>query len=165
MQHLEIHKSENGEEVKFSAIDAEFENLLSAEESKDDSKIKEFFEKVLSKDKVEIEVKNLKNANSSAYFKVDESMKRFQQMTRAMGTTNASMPVKKTLVINTSSALIQTVFKIWEKGNKKELAEKMCHHVQDLASISSDGLSSEDREKFVARSQELIAELGQFLAT
>ena len=33
------------------------------------------------------------------------------------------------------------------------------HHVEDLATISSEGLKNEDKEKFVERSQNLIKEL------
>jgi molecular chaperone HtpG len=37
--------------------------------------------------------------------------------------------------------------------------KKICHHVEDLAHISSEGLKHEDREAFVHRSQALIEEL------
>lgn len=47
--------------------------------------------------------------------------------------------------------LIKNALKTWEKGEKKKLAEKICHHVQDLATLSSEGLTSEDKEKFVNR--------------
>ncbi len=169
MQHAEMHKQEE-KSFKFVAIDSEIENLLeSSSTSADDIKVKEFFKQVLVGDnkdleaKLDVDVKNLKNAASSAYFKVDENMKRFQQMTKSMGNTGFSMPIKKTLVINPSNTLIKNAFKIWEKGEKKDLAEKICHHVQDLASLSSEGLSSEDKEKFVARSQSLVQELSQFI--
>jgi molecular chaperone HtpG len=169
MQHSEMTK-QGEKSFKFSAIDSEIENLLDTiATSADDIKVKEFFKQVLVGDnkelesKLDVDVKNLKNASSSAYFKVDENMKRFQQMTKSMGNTAFSMPIKKTLVINPSNALIKNAFKIWEKGDKKELAEKICHHVQDLASLSSEGLSSEEKEQFVNRSQLLVQELSQFI--
>lgn len=169
MQHAEM-KAVEERSFKFAAIDSEVENLLdSATTSADDIKIKEFFKQVLVGDnkdlesRLDVDVKNLKNASSSAYFKVDENMKRFQQMTKSMGNTAFSMPIKKTLVINPSNVLIKNAMKIWEKGEKKELAEKICHHVQDLASISSEGLTSEEKEKFVSRSQQLVQELSGFI--
>lgn len=169
MQHSEMSKL--GEQnFKFSAVDSEIENLLeAAATTEDDVKIKEFFKKVLVGDnkdletKLDVDVKSLKNSSSSAYFKVDEHMKRFQQMTKSMGQNSFAMPVKKTLIINPSNPLIKNVLKIWEKGEKKELAEKICYHVQDLANISSEGLSPEDKEKFVSRSQTLVQELSQFI--
>lgn len=169
MQHAEMKALEE-RSFKFSAIDSEVENLLdSATTSADDIKIKEFFKQVLVGDnkdlesRLDVDVKNLKNASSSAYFKVDENMKRFQQMTKSMGNTAFSMPIKKTLVINPSNVLIKNAMKIWDKGEKKDLAEKICHHVQDLASISSEGLTSEEKEKFVSRSQQLVQELSGFI--
>ncbi|HXH30472.1 MAG TPA: molecular chaperone HtpG [Bacteriovoracaceae bacterium] len=169
MQHAEMSKI--GEQsYKFAAIDSEVENLLDASEtSSDDMKVKDFFRQILVGDnkeiegRLEVDVKNLKNASSSAYFKVDENMKRFQQMTKSMGNTAFSMPIKKTLVVNPRNVLIQNALKIWEKGEKKDLAEKICHHVQDLATLSSEGLTSEDKEKFVNRSQNLVQELSQYI--
>ena len=90
-------------------------------------------------------------------------MKRFQQMTKSMGQNSFQMPLKKTLVVNPRNALIQNALKLWEKGEKKELAEKICHHVQDLASLSSEGLTSEEKEKFVTRSQSLVQELSNYI--
>lgn len=169
MQHAEMSKQEE-KSFKFAAIDSEIENLLdTTSTSADDIKVKEFFKQVLVGDnkeleaKLDVDVKNLKNASSSAYFKVDENMKRFQQMTKSMGNSAFSMPIKKTLVINPSNTLIKNALKIWEKGEKKDLAEKICHHVQDLASLSSEGLSSEEKEKFVTRSQTLVQELSQYI--
>ena len=169
MQHAEM-TAQDEKSFKFAAIDSEVENLLeSAITSADDIKVKEFFKQVLVGDdkdlemKLDVDVKNLKNASASAYFKVDENMKRFQQMTKSMGNTAFSMPIKKTLVVNPSNVLIKNALKIWEKGEKKELAEKICHHVQDLASLSSEGLTSEEKEKFVSRSQSLVQELSGFI--
>ncbi len=169
MQHVEMHKQDD-KSFKFSAIDSEIENLLeTTATSADDIKVKEFFKQVLVGDnkeleaKLDVDVKNLKNASASAYFKVDENMKRFQQMTKSMGNSAFAMPIKKTLVINPSNPLIKNALKIWEKGEKKDLAQKICYHVQDLASLSSEGLSSEDKEKFVTRSQALVQELSQYI--
>jgi molecular chaperone HtpG len=50
---------------------------------------------------------------------------------------------------------------LWEK-DKKDLAKKLVTHVQDLATLSSEGLAAENKEAFVARSQSLIQELSGF---
>jgi molecular chaperone HtpG len=106
----------------------------------------------------DIEIVKIKNSQSPAYFKVDEQMKRMNQMAKGMG--NESMfPVKKTLVINPGSPLIQNALKLHEKGTNNPLVVKIVHHVEDLAQISSEGLKHEDREAFVSRTQELMQEL------
>lgn len=169
MQHAEYSKIGDNT-CKFVSIDSEIENLLDSHATtEDDIKVKEFFKQVLIGDnkeiesKLDVDVKGFKNSSSSAYFKVDEQMKRFQQMTKSMGQTAFSMPIKKTLVVNPNNILIKNALKIWEKGEKKDLADKIAHHVQDLATLSSEGLSSEDKEKFVNRSQSLVQELSQYI--
>lgn len=169
MQHCEMKKLEE-QSFKFADISSEVENLLdTAQTTPEDMKVKDFFKEVLVGDnkemegKLEVDVKNLKNASASAYFKVDETMKRFQQMTKSMGQTTFALPLKKTLVVNPKNPLIQNALKLWEKGEKKDLASKICHHVQDLASISSEGLAPEEKEKFVLRSQDLVQEMSKYI--
>lgn len=166
-QHAEMKKL-GEKEFKFTSVDTEVENLLqNGETSPDDIKVKEFFEKVLVNDAtkatLDVDVKSLKGSTSSAYFKVDEQMKRFREMTKSMGNSAFSMPIKKTLVVNPQNALVKNAMKIWEKGEKKELAEKIAYYVQDLASLSSEGLTPEEKEKFVGRSQNLVQELSGYL--
>lgn len=168
MQHVEMQKK-GDEEYKFMLVDNAMEEILEAENTSDsDLKIKDFFSEVLigkeneeDKDKpkeLEIEVKNFKNSSGAAYFKVDEQMKRFAQMTKSMGQSNFNMPIKKTLVLNPSHSLVSNAFKLWE-SDKKELASKIVHHVSDLAAISGEGLDDQKRKEFVSRSQELVSEL------
>ncbi len=157
MQHSEMHKLGDNE-MKFVSIDAEIENLLETNAvTETDMQIKEFFTATLSGQ--EIEVKSLKNSTSAAYFKIDENSKRMQQMTKSMGPNAFNIPLKKTLIVNPSHPLIKNAFSLWNKGEKKDLAEKMVHYVQDMATISSEGLSIDEKEKFVSRSQDLIQEL------
>jgi molecular chaperone HtpG len=177
MQHVESRKvGENT--ITFTSIDSEIANVLGTENATEsDLKIKDLFQSILSpstedqdkKDEkeanpfgatggLEIEVQNIKNGTSPAFFKVDEQMKRLSKMTQQMG-GNSTFPVKKTLVINPSNTLIQNAFKLHEKGEKKELVEKICHYVEDLAYISSEGLKVEQRDQFVKRSQDLISQL------
>lgn len=163
MQHTEATKV--GErEWKFVALDAEVENLLQQESTTDqDMKIRDFFQEALGKnDNLDVEVKGLKNAVSPAYLKVDEQMRRFQQMTRSMGQTGFNMPIKKTLVVNPSNALVQNAYQLWDKFEQKDLARQIVTHVQDLATLSSEGLPEGQKEAFVGRSQKLIEELSQF---
>ncbi len=175
MQHVEFTKL--GETTyKFASVDSEIGTLLEQDATSDsDIKVKDLFTDVLigkTENKTEteedldslnhgglkdIEIAKIKNSKAPAYFKVDEQMKRMHQMAKNMG--NESMfPVKKTLVINPGSPLIQNALKLHEKGND-QLVKKLCHHVEDLAHISSEGLKHEDREAFVLRTQELMQEL------
>ena len=166
MQHVEMQKK-GDVEFKFTVIDNAIEDILETQNAtEEDIKIQDAFKAILIGEvkeddpaKMEIEVKNFKNAKSAAYFKVDEQMKRFQKMTQQMGQSSFSMPLKKTLVLNTENNLVKNAFKIWDKGENKDLATKLCHHIQDLASISGEGLDDKEREIFVTRSENLVSEL------
>jgi molecular chaperone HtpG len=178
MQHAES-KKQGDLELKFCSIDSEIANILSSENTNEnDIKIKDLFQKILtgkSEDEkeeeapknpmednsIDVEIQKLKNSTSPAYFKVDEQMKRFSQMAKSMG-QSSTFPVKKTLVVNPSNPLIKNALTIWEKGDNEKLVEKICHHVEDLAQISSEGLKDEDKEQFVKRTQDLIQDLTSF---
>ncbi len=165
-QHVEMQKK-NDIEIKFQLVDNAIEDVLETQNAtEDDVKIKDLFQDILvgikdekNPSQMEIEVKNFKNSKTAAYFKVDESMKRFQQMTKSMGQSNFDMPSKKTLVLNPSYNLVKNAFKLSESTEKKELAGKICHHIQDLAAISGEGLNDQQRKDFVSRSQDLMSEL------
>jgi molecular chaperone HtpG len=174
MQHIEMKKL-GDKQLTFTSVDAEIANILGTENAtENDAKIKDLFQSVLSPKKeekpeeketnpmgdmegIDIEVQSIKNSTTPAFFRVDEQMKRMAKMTMSMG--NNPFPVKKTLVINPSNPLIVNALKFSEAGNKNELVEKICHHVEDLAYISSEGLKVEDRDNFVKRSQDLISDL------
>ncbi len=176
IQHSEMKKFKLGEEeieIKFTSVDSEIESLLGSENtSEDDIKVKEMFAKFLDIKLEEkegeapsdkgLEIGRIASAQTPAYFKVDESMKRFAQMTQSMG-GGAQFPIKKTLVVNASNPLVKNALKIHTSGKNEELAKKLCLHVQDLAGISSEGLKPEERELFVKRSQDLVSELSNMI--
>ena len=167
MQHVEFKKV-GDQSWQFVGIDTEAGNLLDTEsQTPEDAKIKELFDKILGKSEtgeeekespLQIEIQKFKNASSPAWFKTDEQMKRMAKMSQSMGQNNA-FPIKRTLVLNPGNPLIQNALKIHEKGDNVELVEKICHHVEDLATISADGLNGESKENFVKRSQDLIGQL------
>jgi molecular chaperone HtpG len=176
MQHTEMTKI--GETAyAFASIDSEISSLLEVEATNEsDVLVKDLFTNILigkTENKTEaeedldslnhgglkdIEIVKIKNSQSPAYFKVDEQMKRMHQMAKGMG-NEAMFPIKKTLVINPGSPLIQNALKLHELGTNNPLVKKLVHHVEDLAQISSEGLKHEDREAFVLRTQELMQEL------
>ena len=157
MQHAEINKKGEAN-FRFSTVDSEIGNILGSEATDEmDNKVAELFKNILPKDQ-EVVLEKLKGSLTPAYFKVDEQMRRFSKMASSMGTSNP-FPLKKTLVINPDNELIKNAMAIHEKGKNEELVNKLCHYVEDLANISSEGLKNEDRDNFVTRSQELLKEL------
>ena len=159
MQHVEMTKLAETS-YHFASVDSEISTLLEQDATTEsDIKVKDLFTEVLigkSTEKTEteedmdslnhgglkdIEIVKIKNSQSPAYFKVDEQLKRMHQMAKGMG-NEAMFPVKKTLVINPGSPLIQNALKLHEKGSNNPLVKKLVHHVEDLAQISSEGQRS-----------------------
>ncbi len=106
----------------------------------------------------DVEIAKVKDSPLPAYLKTDEQGKRFAKMAQQMG-GGFSMPIKKTLMLNPSHPLVQNVLRLSEKGDRNSLVEKLCQHIEGLATIGSEGLEKEGREAFVRRSQDLITEL------
>ena len=175
IQHCEGRASE-GQKIQFSSVSTEIDQLAETDNTNaEDIKVKELFQKILVKenssseksadaepDKMEIEIQKFKQATTPAFFKVDEQMKRFARMSESMG-QGQTFPLKKTLVLNPNSPLIQHTLQLHEKGGSEALVEKLCRHISDLASISGQGLSNEERDGFIRRSQDLIQEFTQGL--
>ncbi|MDH4468119.1 MAG: molecular chaperone HtpG [Bacteriovoracaceae bacterium] len=165
-QHIEFKKA-GDKEYKFVAIDNEFENILGSSESESDassSDVKKFFSEALDLKEEGVETKTL-SESSLAYFKVDQMMKRMQQMTRTMGggMDSSAFPTKKTLVVNPKHGLVKKALSLWNNDLHKPLAKKMAVYVQDLAQLSSEGMDGKKREEFVQRSQDLMENLTRFI--
>lgn len=160
LQHIEYQK-QGEQELKFTSIDEVFETLFDdTNTNAQDVKVKEFFEKALGTkedDLLEVEIKNLSSESTPMYFKVDQNMKRFQQMSRSMG-QNQNIPLKKTLVLNPTHPIVKNVFKLAETG-KDKLANKMATHLKDLANFSNEELTNDQKTNFVQRSQDLLNEI------
>lgn len=171
MQHLETKQTEENK-ITFTCVDTAMQEIFTSENStEEDMEVKDLFAKILLPEKTEddqapaqkdVEIQKISNSKTPAYFKVDEQMKRFEKMAKSMGQNFGSFPLKKTLVINPGNPLIQNALKIHKKGGNDELVSKICHHVEDLAAISSEGFSTEEKDSFIQRSQDLIQELTTF---
>jgi molecular chaperone HtpG len=164
-QHIE-YKKQDEKEFKFVSLDEEFEGLTESTESADsaDIELKEFFETTLNSkenENFEIEVKKLATENTPLYFKVDQNMKRFQNMSRQMGGMQSSaFPIKRTLVLNPKHVMIKNVIALSKDANKKDLAKKLVHYLENLANFSgTDTLEPEKKASFVKQSQEIIKDL------
>jgi len=160
-QHCE-YKKVGDHNLKFASIDTEFEKLIESETLDAESiQIKEMVEEILKdqKENLSVEARKIENSTSAAYIKVDQQMKRFQQMSKSMGNGDIMFPVKKTLMLNLTHPVLQNAWKLWQKNDKKALATKLIENTLDLARISSEGLEGQNREKFIERTQDLLKDL------
>ena len=147
------------EGVKFIRIDAALADALKSEavseiseEKKSD--ITEMFRNAASDQNLEVKFEALQDGGISAMLLVDELDRRMQDFARMYGDKAAEwmgkMPVKRTLVVNTSSKLIEKL-----AVTKDEV---LCAQIYDLALLMHGSLKPEQLKAFITRTNNLLAD-------
>jgi len=87
-----------------------------------------------------------------------------EEMTKMFGGMNIPNMFQKeqTLVLNKNNKLIQTIAEKADAQEHKELIQMLCEQVYDLAMLSHQPLESEAMNKFIDRSNLLLAKVAQF---
>lgn len=164
----------NNESVKFQRLDAEVDEHL-VDETKEDkvdesgksqsAHLADFIRKSMNDDKLEVEAKSLKSDGLSAFIVMDENERRFRDYMVQMNpqdAKNAFKMVKRKMVVNTSSPLIESIQKL--EKTQPELAKNMVHEVYELALLSSREMDESDLKAFLSRTQNILKELAQIAA-
>ncbi|MCL2610960.1 MAG: molecular chaperone HtpG [Defluviitaleaceae bacterium] len=145
---------ENYENVRFVRIDAALADALKGEEVSEEEaeKIKGLFSKLNNSIKVE----SLKTGSVPAILTQTEESRRMQEMQAMFG--GMGMPVPEAsyeLIINTKNPLIAKLLNE-EDENKKEL---ISNHIYDIAQFNQKILTPEEKNNFVARTNEILLKL------
>ena len=153
-------------DVRFIRIDGELSEELAGEEVNETEK--ENYDKLvqrakdyLSQDKINIEVKNLKNDSLASLLIISEESRRMEDMMKqyAMMGLDPSMfgaNTDKTLVLNSSHSLVKKLLSAENKDNEKLIIE----HLYDLAQLSNASLSPERMSAFIQRANSILAMIG-----
>lgn len=153
-------------DVRFIRIDGELSEELAGEEVNETEK--ENFDKLvqrakdyLSQDKINIEVKNLKNDSLASLLIISEESRRMEDMMKqyAMMGLDPSMfgaNTDKTLVLNSSHSLVKKLLSTENKDNEKLIIE----HLYDLAQLSNASLSPERLSAFIQRANSILSMIG-----
>ena len=153
-------------DVRFIRIDGELSEELAGEEVNETEK--ENFDKLvqrakdyLSQDKIDIEVKNLKNDSLASLLIISEESRRMEDMMKqyAMMGLDPSMfgaNTDKTLVLNSSHSLVKKLLSAENKDNEKLIIE----HLYDLAQLINASLSPERMSAFIQRANSILAMIG-----
>lgn len=153
-------------DVRFIRIDGELSEELAGEEVNETEK--ENFDKLvqrakdyLSQDKIDIEVKNLKNDSLASLLIISEESRRMEDMMKqyAMMGLDPSMfgaNTDKTLVLNSSHSLVKKLLSSENKDNEKLIIE----HLYDLAQLSNASLSPERMSAFIQRANSILSMIG-----
>ena len=150
-------------DVKFVRIDGELSEELAGKEHSETEK--ENFDKLvqrakdyLAQDKLNIEVKSLKNEKIASLLIISEESRRMEDMMKqyAMMGLDPSMfggNTDKTLILNSSHSLVQKLLATENKENEKLIIE----HLYDLAELSNSSLSPERMSAFIQRANTILA--------
>jgi len=146
-------------EVKFKRVDSYIsENLKSESDNHDEnfeSEIKSLFSKY--EDENFIKVEFLKNDNISAVYVLDEEARRLEEIKKLYGGMNfPDVPkARETLVINSGNSLIKKAVSIKDD----DLKNLICANIVDMAKLSHNTLTGDDKKAFLNRNLEMINRL------
>ncbi|MBN2544497.1 MAG: molecular chaperone HtpG [Spirochaetes bacterium] len=163
--------------ISFSRIDSDAHDSLTEEESnakiKDgdnktsDDKIREFFEKELKenneklKDKIKIEVKPLKTAETPAIIVLSEFMRRFKEMSFMQKKFEEDEDVIEdhTLIVNSNNEFVKKLLSLSENSENADKIKNSINHIYDLALLAQNKLKGERLIKFIERSNDILKEI------
>lgn len=154
------HVEQQKEDVKFERIDADVTDTIKEETSEDELKetaaaLTDLFRKNLNKEKLEVKVEKLKNANISSMMILSEESRRMQDMMKMYnmyGMDPSMFGSEETLVLNANNALVQYIL----EHKDGEHVPMMCEQLYDLAMLAHKQLSPEAMTNFISRSNEIM---------
>ena len=155
----------NNQEIKFQRVDSELSGEVSDNDTLD--KIRTFFKKALSNDKLDIKAMAMGKDQMPALIRESEENRRMQEMRKQyermlqMNGENAMTsddlyPDLKELVINTDNPVITKLLAMDSLGTKDEEASRLALHCYDQARLAHGSLDSEGLQRFLKYNSELL---------
>ncbi len=157
--------------LKFIRVDAEVDEelvdkdrsveLVEKEGEKSPRELLEAFaSELLGDEKLRIRVESLKDEQLPGLLLVDESLRRFREMSRfAAGGKLSAGDEEKTLLLNIGSRAGRKIVALLRAG-RRETAELVLRHVYDLVCLSGQVFDRERMEDFLQRSARLLELVG-----
>lgn len=153
---------QNDDKIKFQRIDAEVTDTFEEKEEGEDwenitKTLTDVFRKALGNDKLDVQVKKLKNENIASMITLSEETRRMQDMMKMYSAGGMGMGMDmfgggETLVLNANNGLVKYILENGDGSN----TDMFCKQLYDLAMISHKPLSAEAMTEFVARSNEIM---------
>ena len=149
-------------EIRFQRIDADLTDTFKAEETKDAETVKAFAEavtervkKTLGKEKLVVQVENLKNEKVASMITLSEESRRMRDMMKMYGAgMNMDMfgGEGEKLVLNANHPLVKYLY----ENKEAENAITICEQLYDLALLAHKPLEPEAMTKFIERSNQIM---------
>ena len=149
---------QRNQNLKFARIDAELgEDFLrkTAVKKKDVDSLTKTFQDALKKERLEIQVSNMKDKEIAAILTLSEESRRMMDMMKMYGMDSSAMGgygASETLVLNAAHPLVKYIL----ANPDSENVPILCEQLYDLAALSHKPLTQEEMTKFVKRSNEIM---------
>ncbi len=145
------------EGVRLLRVDSELAEALKGDGSVTENEaLKEIFAAVVS-EKTELRFDSLKDESVPAFLTVAEDSRRMEEMMRMYSMGDASQMTQSTLVLNTSSPLINKLCDMAE--NNKSEAQALASYIYKLSLLSQRKFSAEELQSFMKDSFDLLMKL------
>ena len=118
--------------------------------------MEKLFRDALGNQELTVKLEALSDHNLPVMLTEEEQMRRYKEMSAMYG-QDFGLPAKYTLVLNRLCPTIRALAAM-EEGDVTTL---LCRQLFDLARLSSRPLEAEDLKAFIARSNELVAQLAE----
>ncbi|WP_078128202.1 molecular chaperone HtpG [Leptospira alexanderi] len=146
-------------ELAAGVVDQEHSSSIVDSDNKTEAdRIKEFFEKILKRDGLEIKAEPLKAEGIPAVVLLPEHLRRLSEMGMMGGQNPLDLLKNHTLVINTRSALVKNILEL-SKGIRSTKADKLARTVYDMALLSSKIFGEAEFSEYLKRTTETLEEL------
>ncbi|MDD5944257.1 MAG: molecular chaperone HtpG, partial [Clostridia bacterium] len=151
-------------------IDSDLSDTLKGDGETNETLNNEFktlFSGILSKEKLNVKVENLKTDSISAMILLSERERRLMDMLEtykydeSLQSLYSNTVVEETLVLNGNNKLIKTLTELKDKPGKEEETKLICQQVYDLALMGQKPLTSEQMTAFIDRSNLLLEKLAE----
>lgn len=148
------------EGLSFGRIDSEVAQAIQGqyEDLPDAAALESIMRKATGQEELNVEVTPLKSVELPAMLVVDESMRRFAEMSARMGGNFPPMEAKEKLVLNGSSNIVKKLASA--DGDDAQLVAAC---VYDLALLARGGMDAEQSKAFIERSSKILEKLSEFL--
>lgn len=156
VQRIEMAK----DTVSFVRIDTEIDSEdLNDDDRKKFDKLGDKVKKYIGNDKLKVEIRELKDAETASMITTSEESLRMQEMMKQYGMMGMNMGdmgmTEQTLVLNAKHPLVQYLL----DHKKSAMTEKIARQLYDLALVSNNQLAPDRIPEFIKRTSEIMIEI------
>ena len=145
------------EGIRFARVDADIADVIKGDgEIGESEELKAVFKDILP-EKVTLRFDALKDGSVPAMLNVSEETRRMEEMMRSYGMDMGAMGGESTLVLNTSSSLVQKLIDM--SVTDKEKAKLIASYIYKLSLLSQKKFSAEEMQSFMNDSFDILMKL------